>query len=129
VEDALRVDGAQRAQHLPADVRHAPRVERALPLDDLLEGLGLEELHHDPRTLVLGDHVEHRDDGGMGHHGGGPALTLGPRAQLGPQLLVEDHGQPDLLDSHVAVEEIVARTPNGAHAAAADRLHEPVARG
>ncbi|GII52987.1 hypothetical protein Pth03_13760 [Planotetraspora thailandica] len=65
----------------------------------------------------------------MGHHGGGPPLPFGARAQLGPQLLVEHEGQPDLFDSDVAVEKFVPGAPNGSHAAAAYRFYEPVARG
>lgn len=104
-------------------------MERSLFLDELLQGLRPEQLHHDPRPIVLGDHVEHGDDRGMRDHGGGPALALGTRAQLGTQLLVENGRQPHFLDRHVPVKQLVMCPPNGAHAAPTDRLHEPIARG
>ncbi|GAB1821269.1 hypothetical protein HerbRD11066_44330 [Herbidospora sp. RD11066] len=65
----------------------------------------------------------------MGDHRGGPAFAFGAGAQFGAQFLVEDEGQPHLFDRHISVEKLITRTPHRAHAAAAYRLEEPVARG
>ncbi|GAA3418686.1 hypothetical protein GCM10018952_55260 [Streptosporangium vulgare] len=122
VQDPLGVHGAQRAQDLTADLRHLARRQRAVVLEELLQRSGAEQLHHDPGTLVLGDDVEDGDDGGMGDHRGRASLALGPGAQLGAELLVEDEGQAHLLDGHLTVEQLVVCPPNGAHAAAPNRF-------
>ncbi len=111
--------GPQCAEHLAADLGDAARGKRPLLLDQVFQRSRVEELHDDPGPVVLGDDVEDGDHRGVGHHGGRPGLALGAGAELGPQLLVEDQREAHLLDSHVTVEQVVVRTPDGAHAAAA----------
>jgi hypothetical protein len=129
VDDALRVRGVQRREHRQADLGHPPRRQRAGAAHHLRERLCLDQLHHQERLAVLLDDVV--DGHGVG--GVEPGRVPGLPAGALPQLLALGLGQAGreqhLLDRHLAVQELVLRAPDGAHAPRAEGAEQPVALG
>ena len=96
----------------------------------LVERPRRDELHDDPRAAVfLGDVVD-GDHAAVRQPRGGPRLAqrplVGVAAARPRRSEAEMH---DLLDRHVTVEELVARTPHHAHGATADGVLQVVPPG
>ena len=73
VQDARRVRAGQRAEHPLAEVRGLIRPQRAVLAEDLVQGPGIDQFHHDPRAAVGLDDVEdghHRRDDSAGPRSG-----------------------------------------------------------
>jgi hypothetical protein len=62
VDDVITRDVIDRAEDLEGYVGRAERVERALALDHVLEGLALDELHREEELPVLAAHVIDLDE-------------------------------------------------------------------
>jgi hypothetical protein len=129
VEDALGVGGAQRAEQVDADLRDEPGRQRALLLDDLLEGAALDQLHDDPGKAVHHDGVVHGGDRGMVEARGEARLTDHAFAQLGLLLGGEPRVPADLFHRHLAPERPVPGTPDRAHGSSAEGGRQLVAVG
>ncbi len=121
VDDAPGVGGGDGVGQGHGDLEEA--VERdAAGLDELRQGLAVDELHgEEARSLGLVD-GEDGDDVGMAQGGDGLGLAL----EEGPPLGVGDGAAGQELDGHVAVELEVAGLPDDAHAALAELLDEAV---
>ena len=125
VDDADGVRGAQGAEDGEADAGGLGRLQRAAP-EGLVQGLAADQLHDDPGQRVLDDDVMDGDGGRMLDAGGGAGLTVEPVG--GPLMgrVLRVAGQPRLFDGDFTVHQLVVRPPDGAHAAGADALDQPV---
>src|SRR5205814_8111529 len=65
----------------------------------------------------------------VGPAGGGARLAEGTPAQLFALVFGEADGEDDLLDRHLAVQDLVVGLPDPAHAADAQRGAKPVPSG
>lgn len=123
------VRGAQRAQYVQPDAGGLERVDPS----GLLGGVGqrrpVDVLHDDPGPRVVLEHVMDGDDSGVADPGGGPGLFLGAGMQDNPVGLGGVATGRQLLDRDNPVQHLVMCAPDLAHAAAADRLAQPVTPG
>ncbi len=118
VQDAGSVGGHERVRHLQEQGSGDVGGERAPVADDLGQRAAVDVLHHQPVGvgLAVDDGIED------GHHvrvvelGTEACLALGPR-QVGA---VGSGQQPDLLEGHLAPEDLVATEPDCAHAPSPD---------
>ena len=122
MQHAGRVRTLQRAEQLLADLRRLKRPERAVLGDQPVERPRLDELHHDPGTAVVFDHVEDRDHARVVQPGRGLGLAERPLVDA-----VVVGGGPDLLDRNLPGEQLIPAAPDDPHGPAADRLLQPVA--
>src|SRR5205085_6881396 len=80
VDDARRVDGVEHVHEAIADVEDVDEIDLAASqLTERLEGLALEEVHHEEDAAVVRDAVvEHADDARVLHRVREIALTEEP---------------------------------------------------
>jgi hypothetical protein len=123
------VCGAQRRQYPEPYVCRAGRRHRAVSGDDLIQGPRRQVLHDDPGSTVGDDDVVHANNIGVVKPGGSARLTQRPREHLFQVGCGETLRRHHLLDGHGAVEDIVGREPDPAHASLAERLQKSVAPG
>ncbi len=129
VQDALTVRRAQHVQHGQADLGGAPGLQDAVLPDHLGEGLALDQFHHDPRPVVLVDHVVDRHGAVVADPCDRLGLAQGARDQAPLLLLVDVRREPQLLDGDRAAQRLVLGTPHRPHAAAAEHFSQPVPPG
>ena len=108
------------------DLRRLGDRERSVEAERLRQAAALEQLHDDPRAVILLDDVVHRDDCRADDTGRGASLTKRPLAQLGFSSGLTWRGGCSLLDGDRAAEQFVVGSPDGAHAAGSKRLAEEV---
>jgi hypothetical protein len=128
VHDALGVRGAQRGQDPDSHPGGLGRRQRAVLPHDVAQRRVRHQLHDDPRAIVFLDNVvdpHHVRVIETGRHLGFPEHPAG-----GLPLGVVQVRRPDqLLRRHVAAQQFVPGTPDGAHPAAADDSADPVPAG
>ena len=129
VDDPPRVRGLERAQQRQPDLRRLLRRQRAVVAHDVRERAGLDELHDEERRAVVLDDVVDGDGARVVEPGGGPRLAPGALDEHGAVVVGQPVREGDLLDGDLAVEDLVARPPDGAHAAGAQGRAQPVAPG
>ncbi len=120
VHHALGVGLREPFADLPRQLEDLAHLEGAL-LDELLQSLAVHQLHHDPIARPRLHDVVHLDDGGMAqprHRPRLPAQTLA-RAQVGLP-------GPDVLDGDPALQTLVARPVDDAHASRTDPIDDTV---
>lgn len=127
VHDAGGVRGAQGAQHPQPDAGGLGRLQPLAVPDRVGERAALDQLHDDPRPVVVLQHVVHGDDGRVVDPRGRPCLGLGTRQQHRTVTVGDVERGRQFLDGDRPVEHLVPGTPYAAHAPAADRVDEPVA--
>ena len=125
VNDPLLVGDVERPREADEDLHQRLWLDGALPPQPLVEPLPDEQLEHEERRAVLGlTEVEDLDDAGAPH---APA-----RRRLVAEALERDgvlgHLGAHHLERHVAIDELVLRSPHRPAGASAQELHEPVAR-
>ena len=117
VNDALLMGEVERARHAGADVTERLGVDRPFALDARGEGLAVEQLEDQERRAVLGlAEVEDPHDARVLH----AADRLGLVEEATQEHLVAHHLGLHDLQSHVAVDELVASRPDGAARAGAE---------
>ena len=116
-----RVGGGQPLGDLPADPQHLRHVERADPVEPLLERLAGDELHHQVGQRLLGDlvHLHHVLVADLRRRPGLAQEALAGR-RGGGQLRGQD------LDRHHALQHLVERPEDDAEAALAEHLEHLV---
>ena len=119
MQDSLPVGGGQRAEQVQADLGDEPGRQRALLVDHLLQGSGLDQLHDDPRAAVHDDRVVHGGDRRVGDPGGDTPLADHAFPQFSALFLAQTRILADLLDGDVTAEEAVVSPPDSAHRAPA----------
>ena len=121
VDQVGGVGGGQPLGDLPADPQHLRHVERAGPVEPLLERLAGDELHHQVRQRLLADLVHL-------HHVLVP--DLGRRPGLAQEPLAGRRGGGHLrgqhLHRHDPLEHVVERPEDDAEAALAEHLEHLV---
>ena len=122
MDDAARVGVGERGGDRREQDAHLVPGERASG-DERREAVALDQLHHEDGRAVVVDHVVEADDVRVLEPRERGRLALEAHAQLG---LVGDPGVEDL-HGDVAVEPLVVRAPDDAHAAATELLAQPVA--
>ena len=124
-----RVRHAQRGQQLPGHLGGPPRRQRPRGREHLVQGLRVYQLHDDPRSASVLGHVVDGDDRRVVEPGGGLGLAQRPLVRVGPFGVGEGLGDLDFLDRHVAVQELIAGTPDYPHGTAADGGFQTVTPG
>ncbi len=127
VQDAFLLRGDERVEDLEADLGGLDRREGAAVLEDVGERVGVHEFHDDPRDAAVLDDVVDGDDVLVCDAGRRAGLAEGALLLDLAFLVVEVAGQAQLLDRDVAVQHLVDRVPDGAHAAASEDARQPVA--
>lgn len=127
VQDALAVRRAQHVEDGEPDLGGPPRRQRAVLADRLGERLALDQLHDDPRAVVLVDHVVDGHRAVVADPCDRLGLTQGARDQPALLVLVDRGREPQFLDRDRAAERLVVGAPDRTHAASAEHLTEPVA--
>ncbi len=127
VQDARAVRLGQDAQQVQADLRGPARGQHPVLADHLAQRTGLDQLHHDPRPVVLLDHVVDGDGGGVPDPGDRLGLGEGAGHQPAPLVLVHTGREPQLLHRDVAAQHLVLGPPDRAHAALPEHGRQPVA--
>ncbi|KZE92045.1 hypothetical protein AVP42_02901 [Agromyces sp. NDB4Y10] len=129
VHDAPAVRGGECRADLGADARGLLRREGAVLLQQRRQRRRLDELHDDARLALVLDDVEHRHGVRMVQAGADPRLAHGPLGGDLAFLVGELRLGAQQLQGDGALEALVPRVPDDAHAAAADQLHEAIAVG
>jgi hypothetical protein len=129
VQHAGVMRGGERGQQLLADPGDPERGQPPLDGQHLVEGARRDQLHNDPRPAVFLGHVVDGDKAAVRQPCGGPRLAQRALVGVPPLLLTEQGGDHDLLDRDIAVQNLVARTPNNAHGTAANGVLEVVTPG
>ena len=81
---------------------------------------------HDQRSAVIVGDIMDGDDPRMVEASRRAGLPQHPPDQQIPLLGHQAVGQQDLLDRHLAIEDLVAGSPHPAHPTLADRLDQPI---
>jgi hypothetical protein len=115
MQDPGVVGGIQRAGHLGADLGQPDRRQRALLGDQVGQGRGVDQLHHDEHVSAVLDHVVQDDRRGMVEPGRRPGLAHHPG--LGWAALLLGHGgrEHHLLDRDLAIQHQILGTPDNTH--------------
>lgn len=129
VQDALAVRRTQHVEDGQPDLRGPPRLQQAVLPDELGERLALDEFHHDPRPVVLLDHVEDRHRAVVADPRDRLGLAQRPRDQPALLVLVDVRREPQLLDGDRPAQRFVLGPPHRAHATTAEHLPQPVPPG
>lgn len=129
VQHPGRVRGAQRAEDVQPDPGRLVGVDRTLLLGGVGERGPVDVLHHDPRPVVVLQNVVDGHHTRVGDPRGGPRLLLRTGVEHEPVGLRHEAARRQLLHRHDAVQHLVVRPPDLAHAAAPDGLAQPVATG
>ncbi len=116
VDDALRVSEGEAVGDLLHDAEDLVDGERSAALDELLEVLALEKLHHHVEVAFFLDEIEDGDDVGMVELRGVAGLTL----ESLDEIRVGAKGLGDDLERDVAVENRVVAFVDLTHGALAD---------
>ena len=117
---AVRMRVLERTGDLRAERRDVARRKRAAGVEDVAEALAVDELHHEERAVRVLAPVVDRHHVGVVEARRRPGLPTEPLARtLGLRRRQ--------LHRHPAVEQLVARGEDLAHAARAQQLLEPVA--
>ena len=126
MHDAGLVGGLERGEDLEAERRHPSRWQRALAVHELLQGRGVDELHHDVDGVLVAAHVVDADGVAVLEPGGGAGLPQG--AGPGPFALVlrDRLLEEDLLDGHDPIQRPVVGTPHDPTAALAQAVEQVV---
>ena len=128
VHHAGLVHGAEGGQDAQADPGRLGRGHGPVFGHSIAQRAERHEFHDDGRPVALLDDVVHADHIRMADPRGQLRFPHGPPRHL-PLFRVELHRPDDFLDRHVAVEQFVARPPDGTHPAAADDGKKPVPSG
>jgi hypothetical protein len=122
MDDVLLVRRGEGVGGLLDDRHRLLDGERAPHLDQVREGLALEELHDEvvDRAVLVPPHLVDRHDVGMVEIRGGDRLAI----ELADELLVRGQGLQEDLDRHRALQIAVERTVDGAEAALPDLLDD-----
>ena len=122
VDDPLAVREGEPAQRLPEDVQR-PRERQRSFLDQVVQRLALQELHHQKRHAAVDSEVGHRNDVGVRQRRERLRLALEPPAPLRDAggILVEH------LDRHEPPEVRLPPAVDDAHAALAEAPQHLVA--
>ena len=122
VNHALGVGCSERVDDGQQDLHGLDGGESALAVQDLAQGLTLQELHDHEGLVVSGPaEVEHAADGRVLEPRGGP--RLGQEAVL---VGLRGHVAADQLERHLGIERQVLRDPHRAHAPLAQEADELV---
>ena len=124
VDDPLVVRQREGAGHVADRRQHVERPEGAGALEDGVERVAREQLHHQEGRAVLGvADVEHVDDARVAD---APAdAGLGEEALDGGGILGGDAGSHHL-DGDLAAEGVVDRSPDDSHPALPEEADQPV---
>ena len=122
VDDSLDVREGEHAQRLAGDVQRSPERQPSF-LDQSLQRLALQQLHHQEQHAVVDSEVRDRNDVGMGQRGQRDRLPLETAAPLraGGRVLVEH------LDRNKSAEVGLPTPVDNARAALAEALQHLVA--
>jgi len=116
--------GLECSARLIEDLRHFVRATGSAVLDDTLEVVAREQLHHDiDRPSLQVSTVEDGDDVGVVDFRDGPRFG----GEAAPNALVVELRRIDDLDRHVAIEPLVEGLVHGAHPPFAEEAKEAIA--
>nr|WP_241661378.1 hypothetical protein [Thermomonospora catenispora] len=130
MHDARLVGDRQRGGHLGADPGDLRFLQRGAVLDEVGEGLTVDQFHHDPRQSVLViELVVDGDDVRVLERAGGPGLPLHAFHQPVVQPGIPAHLGFELLEHDVPAHPLVMGPPDGAHSALAQHLQQSIPAG
>ena len=118
MDEAGGVDRGQRPAQVLAEQRRLAAAERALPLQQLLEGVAADELHPQPDAAVVGVDAVHGDDVAVADAGQEAAFVQ----HLGGEQLRGSPARPQELHGDVAAQRFVEGAVDLAVDAGADAL-------
>ena len=121
--------GTQYVEDREPDLGGPPRRQRAVLAYGFGEGLALDELHDDPRAVVLVDDVVDRHRAVVADPGDRLGLAQRTRDEPALLFLVDAVGEAEFLHGDGTAEGLVDGPPDGAHAAAPEHAAEPVPPG
>jgi hypothetical protein len=122
VQDALVVGGGQRVGDGDQPVEGLAQRRCAAALQQVGQGLAVDQLHDQDVVALVGDDVEQRHHAGVRHRRRRPRLAQ----HAGPPLGIAGRARRQDLQRDVAVEPLVARPPDLAHRAAAEPRQQAV---
>ena len=124
MNDALLVCEVERASHAGGHVEQSLRLDHSVALDARGQRLAIEQLQDEKWRAVLGlAEIEDADNARMLH----PPDRLGLVEEAMQQHFVAHHLRLHDLEGDLTIDELVARRPNRAARAGADKPKQPVA--
>nr|WP_279580394.1 hypothetical protein [Fodinicola feengrottensis] len=126
VQDARFVRHFEGGQQRQPDPGHQIRRQRTVFLDDAFQRPAGQQVHDDPRPVVGGEYVVHRNNPSMVQPGAEPGLPKQPAKAVLPLGLGQPGRQVHLFEGDLAVEYVIVGTPDGAHPASPDPGDQPI---
>ena len=122
MDDALSMGGVERRGDRDAVAQHFIDADRCR-VEHLGQGAPLDQLHHDPRAVLVLEDIEHLHDRRMSELRQQARLLLQP----GAELHLVGAGGPDPLDGHPATQALIVGQVDLPHAAASEQRLQLVA--
>ncbi|GAA3145391.1 hypothetical protein GCM10020001_080620 [Nonomuraea salmonea] len=129
VLQALGVGDHQRLEHVGAHPGRVVGGHGAEVAYGVAQRAAPQQLHDQPRPVLLDHHVVQGHDAGVAQPRGGLRLAHRPRHRFGALFVRHALGQRELLDRDIALKHLVPGQPHLPHATGAQRAQQGVAAG